>query len=342
MNMKSLMVGIAAMIVLLIAMAVSALDSEKIKSSDPNNNITIQLLDIKEDREYPDANDYLYPPGAIDYDYTVEYSYGDTIKVKVDWTPVADNCDGHCGYLYLLDAENFDEIERYALHENDAGKKTISISSTVYSPYTHFVIRVNLTDPGTETDLNTSDATTIKDYKTTLIIAEPIEPVISLTLKNPSNLIAKGDNVKIKGTITTTSYNWTLRGPYDINKFNIIARNTLVSGSADIISSGESVRVYAPDHQIELLIPSHIILQNCSGMSGTYTLEVWNEAYPDTTASIDFSIVEPDIEVSADKDEIRLGETLKVFGITNAAETYSEYDNTTIGQNNVTIYVYDE
>ncbi|HID43814.1 MAG TPA: hypothetical protein EYP30_08625, partial [Archaeoglobaceae archaeon] len=67
MSKKSLMVGIAALIVLIAMGSASALDSEKIKSSDPNNNITIQLLDIKEDREYPGANDYLYPPGAIDY-----------------------------------------------------------------------------------------------------------------------------------------------------------------------------------------------------------------------------------------------------------------------------------
>jgi PGF-CTERM protein len=333
MSKGSLKIGIAALIVLLMAMGTAnALDSSTIQSAD--GDITIKLLDIKSDS----TTSAVYR--GITYNYTVEYNYGDTIKIRVQWANGSDS-----GYLRLLDVDNnFEIIETYTLPDNVGGDKTISIPSSTYAPATHFAIQVNITGTGYVDYLNTSDRDTIMDlnYKATLIKAEPVEPVISLTLKNPSNLIAKGDNIKISGTITTTEYNWTVKGPYNSSKFYRLARNTSVSGTPTVDPASDNASVNTPNHEIALTIPTHIILQQCEGTTGTYTVKVWNAQYPDTTASVDFTLVGLSISTSVDKDEVRLGESLKVFGTVNVAETESDYDNTTIGNNNVTIYIYNE
>jgi|Deesub1362A_J573_1020465.scaffolds.fasta_scaffold00306_1 PGF-CTERM protein len=304
----SLKIGIAALIVLLMASAVSAADSSTIQDT----NITLKILDIKEE-----------------VGNTIKINYGDTLKVKVTYPADSDSTQ----YLDVKDRDNNNAlIERYSL--GSSGVQTVSIASSEYSPATNFTLVVNTSKYGDS--LNT----TAKGWT---IVAEIVEPVISLTLKNPSNLIAKGDNVKIEGTITTTEYTWKINGPFNTSKFYMVANNATVHGTQTAVSAGEtSATVTAGDHKIEVTIPTHIILQWCDGTTGTYTFKVWNANYEDTTASIDFSIVGLSITTSVDKDELKLGETLKVFGTVNVAETNSEYDNTTIGANNVTIYVYNE
>lgn len=302
---KILKIGIGVLITMLLVTAnASAIDSSTMQS----DNIALKLLDIKDE-----TGD------------TITISYGEALKMEVTYPGDPDSSQ----YIDLKDRDNNNDlIKRKTL--DSTGAQTVSISSSEYGAATNFTIVVYASK--TET-LNTTALGKI-------IKADITEPEISLSINNPSRPIAKGDNLRISGTITAVEYTWQITGPYDSSEFSVLANKVDVLSGTQVTVGSESATVDASDHDIELSIPTHVILEDCGGDSGSYTFWVWNSDYPDAKESIDFSIDELSVSVTLNKDTVRLGETLEVTGTTNAAETSSAYDDTSIGDNGVTIYVY--
>lgn len=307
---KILKIGVSVLITMLLVTAnASALDSSTMQS----DNIALKLLDIKDE-----TGD------------TITINYGETFEADVTYSADSDSTQ----YLDLKDRDNNNElVKRYTL--DSTGAQTVSIPSSDYGAVTNFTLVV-YASKNDETLNTTAMGKTIK--------ADVTEPEIDLSINNPSKPIAKGDNLRISGTITAVEYTWQITGPYDSSEFSVLANNVdVLSGTQQTVSSGsESATVDASDHDIELSIPTHVILEDCGGNTGSYTFQVWNSDYPDAKKSIDFSIDELSVSVTLNKDTVRLGETLEVTGTTNAAETNSAYDDTSIGDNGVTIYVYND
>ncbi len=300
---------VASFMLLLITANASALDSSTMQSG----NIALKLLDIKDE-----TGD------------TITINYGETFKMEVTYP--ADSSSTQ--YIDLKDRDdNNDLVKRYTL--GSTGAQTVSVLSSDYGAVTNFTIVV-YAGKNDET-LNTTDMGKI-------IKADITEPEIDLSINNPSKPIAEGDNLRISGTITATEYTWQITGPYDSDDFSVLANEVdVLSGTQQTVSSGDdSATVESSDHDIELSIPTHVLLEDCGGDTGSYTFQVWNSDYPDAKESIDFSVVGLEVSVTLNKDTVRLGESLEVTGTTNAAETNSVYDDTSIGDNEVTIYVYND
>lgn len=252
----------------------------------------------------------------------IEYDYGDTIKIDLIYPATTDSTQ----YLDIRDRDNNNNLlKRYTLGE--LGVDNVSIPAMDYEPATNLTFRLYASASGEVLDTSQMGWT---------IIAEVIEPRISLSLANPTNRIARGDCVKFEGTITATSYNWTLYGPYYRSaKFTSIAANASVSGTGVI--GADSMRVISYDHHINVTISTEDILRWADGTTGNYKFEVWNEAYPHTTASIGFEIKGISVSPVA-KDTIKKGQNLTISGTTNIAGTNSEYDHD--GKNQILIAVY--
>lgn len=301
---------ILACIILLLAVegAVST-DSDLFTSG----NITLRLLDVKDES-----------------DDRIEIRYGDTIKLRVVYPATSRSVQ----YLDILDRDYDNHlIERYSL--SSAGEEIVHIPSSTYAPATNFTLRVYAGH--TTEELRTDDLGIT-------IIAKPSKPVITLSLQNPAEQVAKGDDVVMQGSITTTEYKWTVEGPYNRDKFYLLAENASVAGDMQPVDSWDedATVISGKDKDIEISIPTHTLLTSCEGSTGTYSIKVWNAAYPNTQEELEFRITEIEVGLSTDKDTVRLGETLKVSGTTNSAATSSEYDDTTIGKNTVIIDVYDD
>lgn len=305
---KILKIGFVVLITMLLTTAnASALDSSTMQS----DNIALKLLDIKEET----GN-------------TIKINYGETFKAEVNYPADSDSTQ----YIDMMDRDNNNErVKRYTL--DSTGAQTVSISDSDYGAVTNFTFVVYA---------GKNDETLNTTAMGKIIKADITEPEIVLSVNNPSTSIAKGDKLRISGSITATEYTWQITGPYDSSDFSVLANNVdVLSGTQETVSSGsEDATVDASDHDIELNIPTHILLEDCGGSTGSYTFRVWNSDYPDAKESIDFSIVEPSVSLTLGKDVVKLGESLKVTGNTNVAETNSVYDDTSIGDNGITVYVY--
>lgn len=299
---------ILAFITLLLTLqGATATDSDLFTSG----NITLRLLDVKDES-----------------DDRIEIRYGNTINVRVVYPATSSSVQ----YLDIMDRDyNNDLIERYSLSE--IGEDIVHIPSSTYAPATNFTLRVNAGK--TSEELKTDDMGIT-------IIAKLSRPVISLSLKNSVQQVAQGDKVVMQGAITTTEYSWTVEGPYNHEKFYKLAENATVEGDLQPVNPWDEKATVISDKDIEITIPTHTLLTSCEGSTGSYSIKVWNAAYPNTQEEKEFQITELDVRVSADKDTVRLGEILKVSGVTNAAVTSSEYDDTAIGKNIVNIDVYDD
>ncbi len=300
---------LACIILLLAIQGAAATDSDLFTSG----NITLRLLDIKDES-----------------DDRIDIRYGDTIKMRVVYPATSRSVQ----YLDILDRDYDNNlIERYSL--NSTGEHIVRIPASTYVPATNFTLRVYAGH--TSEELRT-------DNLGITILAKPSRPVITLSLENPGEKVAKGDNVVMQGSITTTEYKWTVKGPYNENKFYKLAQNASVAGDQQPVNSWDedATVIFNEDKDIEITFPTHTLLTSCEGSTGTYSLKVWNAAYPNTQEELEFQLTEIDVKLSTDKDKVRLGETLKVSGKTNAAVTSSEYDDTSIGKNMVIINVYDD
>ena len=301
-----LRIFLACFILLLIAVnKANALDSSPITSGD----IVMRILDIRDET-----------------DNTIKVNYGDTIRIRVVYP-----ADSHSiQYLDIMDRDyNNTLIERYVL--SPIGFQIVNISASTYAPATNFTIRVYAGK--TSEELRT-------DLLNITIIARVSQPSIFLAIKNPSDEIAEGDYVMIYGTISTSEYSWTLEGPYDYSKFSELASDAVIVGVKHPVESWESNGVVTTEeHRIEVKLPTHTILSKCGGAKGQYTFKVWNAAYPSRVEEINFRISSPDVEVHVEEG-IKLGQKLLVYGSTNAADSDSEFDDTSVGSNSVTIKIY--
>lgn len=300
---------LACIILLLTVEGALSTDSDLFTSG----NITLRLLDVKDES-----------------DDRIEIRYGDTINLRVVYPATSSSVQ----YLDILDRDYDNNIiERYRL--NSTGEEIVHIPSSTYAPATNFTLKVYAGK--TSEELRTDDLGIT-------IIAKPSKPVITLSLQNPAEQVAKGDNVVMQGSITTTEYEWTVEGPYNRDKFYLLAENASVAGDMQPVDSWDedATVISDKDKGIEISIPTHTLLTSCEGSTGLYSLKVWNAAYPNTQEEMEFRITEIEVGLSTDKDTVRLGETLKVSGTTNSAATSSEYDDTTIGKNTVIIDVYDD
>jgi|GEM_PF-4286932 hypothetical protein len=274
-------------------------------SSFGSGNISLQILDIKEET-----------------DNTIKIDYGNDLRIRVTY-PVSSS-----GYIDIIDRDSDEILERYSLLEN-VGTQEITLSINTYRPVTNFSIKVALSSGETYTSTDK------------VILAEFVEPEILISMKNFASEIAKGDNLVITGTITASEYIWTVKGPYDMDNFYILASNVYVSGTMSPVNSGETeATVSVPDHSIQLRIPTHVIIESCGGTAGSYTLELWSSEHPDTVEEIDFSLADVSVDLVTARDEISAGEKLKLTGTTNVAKTGWDADNITLGLNKVNIYIY--
>ncbi|MFW6127963.1 MAG: PGF-CTERM sorting domain-containing protein [Halobacteriota archaeon] len=299
----------ACIILLLVVGGVAAINSDLFASG----NITLRLLDVKDES-----------------DDRVDIRYGDTIKVRAVYPATSRSVQ----YLDILDRDYHNNlIKRYPL--SSTGEDIVNIPASTYAPATNFTLRVYAEQ--TNETLRTDDLGIT-------ILARPSSPVITLSIKNPAREVAKGDNLVMQGSITTTEYTWTVEGPYNQEKFYELAQNASVEGDQQPVNPWDEYAtvITDKDKDIEISIPTHTILTSCEGSTGTYSLKVWNAAYPNDQKEVEFQLTDIEVQLSTNKDTIRLGETLKVWGTTNAAPTSSEYDDTAIGKNTVRIDVYDE
>lgn len=303
-----LKIALVCLALLLIAVSeAEAIDSSSITSG----NIVMRILDIRDET-----------------DSMIKINYGDTLRIRVVYPADSDSVQ----YLDILDRDyNNNLIERFIL--NSTGFQIVNIPASTYAPATNFTIRIYAGK--TSEELRT-------DLLNVTIITRTSWPSISLTLKNPSDEIAEGDYVVIHGTVSISEYSWTLEGSYDYDKFSELASDAIVSGIKHSVNSWEREAVVTTDdHRIDIKLPTHSILDRCGGTGGHYTFRVWNAAYPGRVEEVDFRISELNVEIQVDK-EIRLGERLRISGSTNIAETGSEFDDTSIGSNTVTIKVLKE
>ncbi len=299
---------IFACIILLLAVEGAAATNSDLFTS---GNITLRLLDVKDE-----SGD------------RIEIRYGNTINMRVVYPATSSSVQ----YLDIMDRDYDNNlIERYRL--NSTGEEIVHISSSTYAPATNFTLRVYAGH--TTEELRTNDLGIT-------ILAKPSKPVITLSLQNPAEQVAKGDKVVMQGSITTTEYKWTVEGPYNRDKFHLLADNASVDGDMQAVDSWDEDATVISDRDIEITIPTHTLLTSCEGSTGLYSIKVWNAAYSNTQEEMEFRITEIEAGLSTDKDTVRLGETLKVSGTTNAAVTSSKYDDTAIGKNTVRLDVYDD
>jgi hypothetical protein len=160
-----------------------------------------------------------------------------------------------------------------------------------------------------------------ESYKLVVELARVNQPIVEIYLKNPSNLIAKGDkviyDVYIYGA-TQGKYNVT--GPYYYT--------TLLTAYYDQTFTTTA-------HKATIEINTTKILEDGDGQVGAYEFKVTSG---DTEEKATFYIVDLVVSVSVDKDVVRLGQKLKIYGTTNVAESGGDYD---IGdKNTVTITIY--
>ncbi len=310
-------IGIATLLVLLMALSTAGTASAASKSL-TSGNVTIDFLNAKS----TDTQE-------------VTYDYGDTIKLDLVYPADSDSTQ----WLDIKDRDNAnDRIKRYSL--STTGVDDISIPLSTYDPATNFTFHLYTSKNGGET-VNTSDPSTLDGTTSPwLIYCEVVEPQISLSIDNPSVTVAKGDNVKFEGTITAPSYNWTLTGPYDKSAyFEWVASNSTAQGT--LASDGESTYVSAKDHDIDVTIPTGVLL-DAGGSTGTWEFEVWHEDDPDASASIEFKLAGVSVSAVTNKDTIQKGDSLTISGTTNIAETDSTYDQNQHGSNKVFIAVYND
>jgi len=302
MKRRYLEIVIPIVVILFLCNSVNATDSSTFGSG----NISIKITGVK--KEVGD---------------TIKISYGDPLEIEVNY-PMSTS-----GYLDILDRDYYNEIiERFNLLEG-SGIKKITLEAEDYKPATNFTIRVILNN----------GESYISEGK--IIMAEFTEPDIQVNLQNFNDVIAKGDVVIVSGTITATEYTWTVFGPYDRSKFYVLAEDVYVGGDAEDVNPGETEQIVTSyDHEVELRVPTQVIIELCGGTAGRYSIKIWNSEYPDTVREIYFTISDVTVDLIIERDEISAGDKLVVNGTTNVAKTDSNFDDTSIGLNKVKIYVY--
>ena len=237
----------------------------------------------------------------------IKIDYGDMLKFDISYR-------GTVGNVRLIDLDTGNVVWKSSLSES--GFYSFSIDTGTAGIYPGNYTLVVTAPEDSPSILNIIENAVQGKY---VIRVESIHPIISLSLKNPSGKIAKGDVVYVKGKIYGASNaNWTLEGPYDMTA-----------------GSYEDQPITVVDHSFSIMINTSDLFLNCDAAEGMYELKVYVDDYE---VSIVFEIVNPAVEISADKESLTLGQELWIFGVTNVAESGSDCDDEWM--NNVTIYIY--
>lgn len=286
MSKKSLKVGIATLLVLLIAMATASAAEQDVTLE--ANNITVKFISVEYDTS-------VTPNKVIE-------DYGNLLKFEVIYTPGK-------GSIQLIDNSTGNYV--WAATLSGSGYDTFSLDTTALGLMPgEYNLKIK--------QISTGDTFDLLADKGTIISIKSAKPMVTVTLKNPSNQIAKGDNVSYEVAVYgSDEFTWYLTGPF---------KETGMNATVTALTN----------HKATVTFNTTRILADWNGSTGAYSFKVVSG---ETEVSTTFYIVNPTVTVNVDKDEVRLGESVKVTGTTNVAETGSEFDDG--NDNKVTIEVQD-
>ncbi|AEA46513.1 PGF-CTERM sorting domain-containing protein [Archaeoglobus veneficus] len=327
MSRKSLKIGIATLLVLLMAMATASA-------------ATFTDADVEfKNTTYPQITLTVYDITQNNTTNILSLDYGDVLKISVD---VPDRATVKLIDLDTNDVIITETVSGYAEISWDTlalGIKPSNYTISVFASTTTDTNEMNINIKSTVNSV-TNEGDWVNDTSGYKIVVNPKEvnqPEITLTLKNPTTPVAKGDLVVIEGYIygaTQAYYNVT--GPYNTSK--IVGGNysdfVLENGAAD---NDNLISVQSGTHKFEIGIKTDVLFNDYDATSGTYKLTVKSG---ETEESIEFQITDLTINLEIEKDTVRLGEEISFYGTTNAAESGSDYDLSP--RNNVTIKIFND
>ena len=313
MSRKSLKVGIATLLVLLIATtamgAASARDVDIPLRIDNVGNVTLHFKDLADGKPF-------------------NITYRDTFKVETEYTGGIDHIT-----LKIYRVADNSLVKTYT---NIANGQTLTFDTEALemkpTKYNFKIDAYYANDTYIGSNETASYTITFDSASYTAVLTvDPSsyeKPIIEIDVKNPSNIVAVGDVIKFTVKIWGKNTGYWYFKRFEDKLFNSTYNNTVwgyINGSNN----------YA---ERDIIIYTYTIFNNTtlSPQVGDYEIKVKSGDLGENSFTI--SIEKPAVTANVDRSEVVPNGTITISGVTNLAQTDSQFDGN--GSNKVYIFLF--